>query len=386
MKILHTVESYSPEVSGMAEVVKQLSERLTKLGHEVTVATAKNPQRKGKKIINGVHMVEFDISGKSALKISGDSKKYQEYLKNSSFDIITNFAAQQWATDLMLPILPQIKAKKVFVPTGFSGLYSLLYRDYYKKMKTWIKEYDMNIFLSKKYRDIDFARKNHIRQIKVIPNGASKEEFLAKSKIDIRKKLGIPDDHFLILTVGSHTGLKGHSEAIRIFRKAGMEKSTFLIIGKNTKSIRGCYNQCQLMKSLSGKNILIEDLEREETVAAFKAADIFLFTSRIECSPIVLFESIAAKTPFLTTNVGNSREIIKWTKGGKLLPTRITRFGYSQALINESAKILKYYYNNRSKLSLMGKAGFQAWLKKFTWEKITREYEKVYQSLLTAKN
>ena len=40
MKILHTVEFYHPSVGGMQEVVKQLSERLVRLGHNVTVATS----------------------------------------------------------------------------------------------------------------------------------------------------------------------------------------------------------------------------------------------------------------------------------------------------------------------------------------------------------
>jgi glycogen synthase len=122
MKILHTVESYYPDVNGMSEVVRRLSEGLVALGHDVTVVTGKNIQRKGKKNINGVKIVEFNVSGKSALIIYGNAKKYQNYLTNSTFDIITNFAGQQWATDLMLPILKNIKAKKVFVPTGFSGL------------------------------------------------------------------------------------------------------------------------------------------------------------------------------------------------------------------------------------------------------------------------
>lgn len=370
MKILHTVESYYPEVGGMAEAVKQISEELVCLGHKVTVATGiVSGQRK--KIINGVKIIEFD-----------NPPKYQNYLLNSSFDIITNFAAQQWATDLILPILLKIRAKKVFVPTGFSGLYSPIYRNYYKKMKTWMGQYDMNIFLSNSYRDIDFARKNHIKNIKVIPNGASQKEFSRKSKIDIRSKLNIPINHFLVLNVSSHTGLKGHSDAIRIFNKASIANSILLIIGKHSKIFSGCYPQCQLLKSISRKNILIKDLTRKQTVAAFKAADIFLFTSRVECSPIVLFESIAAKTPFLTTDVGNAKEIIGWTKGGKILPTRIDKFGYSHALINKSASILKNYYDNRKRLSLMAKTGYRAWLKYFTWEKIAKQYEKIYLSLL----
>jgi len=45
MNILHCVESYYPSVGGMQEVVKQLSERLVKLGHAVKVATRNNPDR-----------------------------------------------------------------------------------------------------------------------------------------------------------------------------------------------------------------------------------------------------------------------------------------------------------------------------------------------------
>lgn len=382
MKILHTVESYYPSICGMAEAVGQISERLAKLGHEVTVVTSKSSERKGRKIINGVHLIEFDISGNESFGIKGEAEKYQDFLIKSPFDIITNFAAQQWATDLMFPLLMQIKAKKVFVPTGFSGLYLPFYHNYFNKMKERMKLYDMNVFLSENYRDINFARKNNIENIKVIPNGASKEEFTNKTTINIRKVLNIPNDHFLVLNVGSHTSLKGHLEAIRIFTKAKMKKATLLIVGKHSKIIGGCYPQCQLLKFLSSKNILIKDLTRVQTVAAFKTADIFLFTSRVECSPLVLFESMAAKTPFLTTDVGNTKEIIEWTKGGRLLPTRINRLGYSRAQVTQSAKILEDCYRNRSQLSLMGKLGYKAWLKKFTWEKIAKEYESLYKTLV----
>lgn len=380
MKILHTVESYYPEVGGMAEMVGQISERLVVLGHEVTVATGKIPERK-EKTINGVRIAQFAVSGKAVFGIRGETEKYRNFLIRSSFDVVTNFAAQQWATDIALPVLDRIQAKKVFVPAGFSGLYLPYYRNYYEKMKKWMKQYDMNIFLSGNYRDINFARKNNIRKIKIIPNGASKEKFLEKDGINIRKRLNIPDDHFLVLNVASHTGMKGHSETIKIFCKAKMDKATLLIIGKHSKMIHGCYAQCQLMKLISGKNILIKDITREQTVAAFKTADIFLFTSRIECSPIVIFESIAAKTPFLTCNVGNAKEIIEWTKGGRLLPTHINRQGYSRAKVIQSARILKNCYRNRSRLFLMGDLGHKAWLKNFTWEKIAKKYERLYKSL-----
>ena len=60
MKIYHCVESYYPAVGGMQEVVKQLSERLVLLGHDVTVLTRFHPERNFNEF-NGVKITDFKI-------------------------------------------------------------------------------------------------------------------------------------------------------------------------------------------------------------------------------------------------------------------------------------------------------------------------------------
>ena len=121
MKILHTVESYEPSKGGMQELVKQISEHLAKQGHQITVATSCHPERKSHSI-NGVTIRDFAISGNSGPGINGEVDTYQHFLLNSDFDIITNFAAQQWATDLATVPAERYKIKRVFAPTGFFGL------------------------------------------------------------------------------------------------------------------------------------------------------------------------------------------------------------------------------------------------------------------------
>ncbi len=49
----------------------------------------------------------------------------------------------------------------------------------------------------------------------------------------------------------------------------------------------------------------MRDLSREDVVAAFKASDVFLLTSRKEIAPIVILECAAAKIPFISMPVGN---------------------------------------------------------------------------------
>jgi len=390
MRILHCVESYYPSIGGMQEVVKQLSERLVKLGHRVTVATRYQTDRNFAEL-NGVKIIDFKISGNTVLGIEGDRKGYEEFLLSSTFDVITFFAAQQWATDIALPLLGQIKAKKISVPTGYSGLYWKDYQGYFNDMKAFIHGYDMNVFLSEDYRDINFARENKVVKYCVIPNGAAEDEFLPEPKINIRKELGISSDSFLMLHVGSFTPFKGHQEAVELLLKSDLKNATLLLIGNNhvqfQKQFQRNYRYFLLrIKSFFRKNrIIIGQFNREFTIAAYRQSDLFLFPSNIECSPIVLFESAAAKIPFLCTDVGNATEIAKWTEGGMILPTEIDKEGYSRVKMNESVTMLNELYLNKPKREEMASKAFLNWKEKFSWEIITKKYEALYLSLINGK-
>jgi len=383
MKILHTVEFYEPSHGGMQEVVKQISERLVQKGHSVTVATSTHPARMFS-TLNGVTIKEFDISGNLVNGYRGDTSAYQQFLLNSDFDVIVNFAAQQWATDLMLPLLPRIKAKKVSVPTGFSGLQSPRYHRYFEDMKTWMQQYDVNVFHSTTYQDILFARENGIANIAVIPNASSREEFEEIHDIDIKKILSIPKNHFLVILVGSHDGRKGHAEAIEIFRRAQIKNATLVITGSVFS--QRCYWACKCKEFLfrfnnGSKSLIVTSLPRPQIVELYKAADLFMFPTTWECSPLVLFEAMAAKTPFLVTDAGNSPEIIEWTHGGLLLPTQKDKNGFSHPEIQSSAELLQKVANDTNMRTEMQESGYRAWRDRFTWENIAEQYEHLYLTL-----
>ena len=273
------------------------------------------------------------------------------------------------------------------MPTGFSALHNQAFEVYFSFLADAMKQYDMNIFLSEEYQDIQFARNASVEKLCVIPNGASAEEFLKTyDGDDIRKLLGIPDNYLIILHVGSHTGIKGHHQAIDIFLQAKIQNAVLIIVGNAVEPLQ-CQQRCKDMAEqilampecqANGKLLITPNLTREQTVMAYQAADLFLFPSNIECSPIVLFECMASKTPFLTTDVGNAKEIIKWSEAGAVLPTTIDPWGYSYAQVNESAEMLTELCQNAERRHQMADAGFSAWEKRFTWENIARLYEQVY--------
>lgn len=384
MKILHTVEFYSPSIGGSQEVVRQLSERMVEMGHDVTVATSYLPERNFTEL-NGVKIKQFKISGNEVRGYEGDTNKYQVFLEKSKFDVVMNYAAQQWTADLAFPLLDEMKCRKIFVPCGFSGLHDPNYGEYFEKMPVILKKYDATIYLAEKYRDIDFAREHGVKNLHVIPNGADEREFLSTYEGDIRQDLRITTDK-MIMHLGSFTGAKGQPEAMDIFQAADLQDVTLLLVGNvfDKKLYSRLIARAKIFNMnpkniLQKKKIIIKQLERRKTVAALQAADVFLFPSNIEASPLVLFEACAAKAPFLTTDVGNAREIVRWTGGGEILPTEFSKGGDSHAKIAESAAVLKELLEDQVMRLDFASRGYMAWNKRFRWDKIAEEYLAVYK-------
>lgn len=416
MKILHTVESYLPARHGMSEVVRQISERLVARGHEVTVATRRDPARKTTSI-QGVTVEGFDVHGKSAVGMWGDVSGYQRYLLASDADVIVNFAAQQWATDLMLPLLPKLAPRKVFVPTGFSALDDPQFSAYFASMGEWMRSYDACVFLSDSYRDINFARQEGVPNIAIIPNGAAAEEFDRPREKTFRSRLGIPPDDFLILHVSGYLSVaKGQVEALDIFSRSNLTGATLLLVSPDfakplartltpRQLARGIYHlvrgkglkalafptQLQVYRWLlhrrnkaAQRSVICQPLSRHDTVSAFLDADLLLFPSWIECSPLVLFEAAASRTPFLVTDVGNAAEIIRWTGGGRLLPGKASgdREGSVHADIHAGAALLGEVHANAVARERMADQAQSAWRQHFTWDRIADQYELLYRQLI----
>lgn len=399
MKILHLVEYYYPSIGGAQEVVRHLSERMVKQGHEVTVATTKLPHRKSL-VHNGVKIVEFDIKsiaehGASIVGgLKGDVEKYQKFLVDGDFDIVMSYAAQQWTTDLMFGVMDKIKAKKVLVPCGYSGLYDPAFRAYFDLLPDVLKKYDATVYLSDTYRDIDFARRHGLKNIHVIPNGADENEFrdllTKEEKTRIRNKYGIGG--FTIMTIANYTGEKGHTELLKFFKRLPVTNATLISAGNYTPGV-GCFdmfeqqaNRINNHKKFLGKRVVMLDgSDHLEVHRVLLAADLFVFLSNIEASPLVLFESAAAGVPFLATNVGNSKEIAEWTGAGKIVKTMPRPNGRVVADVKDAIIRATKLVHNKKELQELGKVGRANWESRYTWNVLTNEYLKLYESLVNRK-
>ncbi|MDE1969957.1 MAG: glycosyltransferase family 4 protein [Patescibacteria group bacterium] len=373
MRILFTVEFYEPKKGGAEEVVRQLSERLVTRGHAVTVATTRVPERT-EKTIHGVAIEDFALSGNSVKGIRGaeeEKRRYQQLLIEGDFDVIVNYAAQIWCTDLAFLVLARIAAKKVFVPCGYSRLHHSQYKDYYEAIIQYLAEYDAIVYMSSEYQDYKFGEIHgfHNKAV-IIPNGAG-DEFLAPS-LGFKKRYGITTSR-MVLTVANHYFAKGHLFVIGAFRKMKRDNTTLVIIGERPsgRSWYSCDMFCTLFARYNPRIISLHDVPREWVVSAYQEADLFLFGSHLECAPLVMYESFAAHTPFITTDVGNVKDHA----------AVLTIIKTPQDMARAASELL----DSDEKRVRQANTAYELWATHHTWERIALQYEELFKTLVYAK-
>lgn len=384
MRILHTVEFYWPRMGGAEEVVREVSERLAARGHEVTVATSAVAERSDREH-RGVRIVEFPISGNIAGGFRGDITSYIDFLRAADVDVMMCYALQQWSADLALLAAPELRYRKVMATCGLSGLHIPAFASYFRYLHFHLRHFDRLIFHSAIYRDAEYAKRHGLTNTSIIPNAVRREEFANAPPPGFRARHGIRDDAFLVLMVGNYTGGKGQDKVIEIIERADVGPTEILLIGRNLLDARPVEEAlakpiASLAASSDGRKVVrCRQFPREEVVQAFFAADLFLFPSMIECSPLVLFEAVAAGTPFIATDVGNSREIAEWTGAGLIAPGEMHETGFTFVDVARAARIVEELFRDADRRRDMGRLGREVVLERYTWDTIVDQYEALYR-------
>lgn len=398
MRLLLCCEFYHPSVGGVQEVMRQIAQRMALLGHSVTVATSRLAERDFT-CLNGVQIESFAVQGNAIRGMTGEVDRYRQFVTGFPADAILIKAAQQWTFDALWPDLDRIKARKVFIPCGFSGLYDPACAAYFGKMPDILRKFDHLIFYAERYRDIDFAKSHGLDNWSIVPNGADEAEFATDDDgADLRRRLGVAPDTFLFSTVGSVTGAKGHAEVAAAYARikesgrpsclvlngrvphAGLRKRAAQAVKRWIPSLSPVPPLELSVKAIEGdpmKRVIQCDLSRPDVVKLFKTSDLFVFASNVEYSPLVLYEAAAAGTAFLTVPVGNAEEIVRWTGGGILCPAPVDGKGLVRADPDMLAGFMTRAMADGEAVAKVGEQGRRSWREKFTWEKIALSYQAI---------
>lgn len=363
MRAVLTVERYAPAIGGAERVVQRIAEGLAARGHEIHVMTSGAAEDETRA---GVMVHRRPLAGNETRGISGPVAEPLRLIEDLGPELVFNYAAQTWTTDLCFALLEQThRPAMALAPCGFSQLRARRYRAYYAAMAARLRRYDALILHSRVYQDWRFCEEAGAKRMVVIPNGADAAAAPEHQPGGERK---------LVVTVGSHVRSKGHAAFASSVQRLGAEHDLIGAIVAPPRhglaALRGCAAGCRVREKTSRGHLKLVDGRVSGAAAEWIAsADLFLFTSLIECAPLVIIEAMAAGVPWVSYDVGNVAEL----PGGIVAGSR-------DELQRAAAAVLDGQH------PALGRDGRAAWDATHRWDAIVDQYETVFASLIEARD
>ncbi|MDD5796453.1 MAG: glycosyltransferase family 4 protein [Oscillospiraceae bacterium] len=264
------------------------------------------------------HNVAFT---RNPLKINGHRKSFKQL--NS---IIKNNGPFEFI-HCQTPIagaVSRIVAKR----NGVKAIYTAHGFHFYKgaPMKNWMIFYPVekycsgftDVLITINKEDYKLAKeKFKAKKVCYVPGvGVDTNKFAGTTadKTKVRQQLGIPENAFLLFSVGELNQNKNHSLVIRALAKLNNPNIHYMIAGKGDLK--------EPLEKLS-KELGVEKQVhllgyREDIPVLYKCSDAFVFPSIREGLPVSLMEAMSAGLPVICSRIRGNVDLIENEKGGLL--------------------------------------------------------------------
>ena len=327
MKIVIAVGTYYPQTNGVQAVTTYLAEGMAKRGHQVDVITTKVDETPNEEEHKGVHIIRWDVNTVHALH-RGDIKGYQEKVKELCVcaDGVVIVCPQIVTTDALLPILKEIKCKKILYMHGMHNFKiskfeietpSLFAHKMWNQVrwawlyfghKRWFKQFDRIIQIHRFDGTYDFVLKHYGIESDIIENAAD-DAFFDAQCAGLNE---IRNDY--LLNVSNFIPRKNQMTTLEAFYKSNADMTLVLIGSSQTSYYDEIVKAKERFEKQYGKKDvrLLTGVPRTEIAGYVRNASLYVMNSRWEVFPISLVEAMAAGVPFITSDVG----IAKYLPGG----------------------------------------------------------------------
>lgn len=157
-----------------------------------------------------------------------------------------------------------------------------------------------------------------------IRNGVDDHVFKYMDQAACRKRLGLPQDETILLSVGALIHRKGHDRAVQAldWLSAGRPDIRLYIIG--SQGPEGDFKKALVSRiqalNLQDRVCFVGQVVNRELPLWYNSADLFCLLSRGEGSPNVLTEALACGCPSVSTRVGAVPEILDQPFMGTVVP------------------------------------------------------------------
>ena len=387
MKILMLTWEYPPRiVGGIARVVHDLSQRLIRDGHEVTVITYKDgdaPEYESDKgvqvyrienymirpnnFIDWIMQMNFNMIAK-ANELIANGEKFDTI---HAHDWLVAYAAKTLKHSYNIPLVSTIHATE---SGRNSGIHDEVQR--YINDTEWLLTYESSeVIVNSNYMKCELQRLFGLpfEKINVVPNGININNFAGLERdYEFRRQYAM-DNEKIILYVGRLVYEKGIQNLISAMPKIlnGYHDSKLIIAGKG-----GMLDELKAQANSMGlgdKVYFTGYLNAKQVQKMYKCADVAVFPSTYEPFGIVALEAMLAGVPTVVSDVGGLNEIIEHGVNG------MKSYAGNSNSIADSVLSLLYDHKLCANISKNAKNKVK---EQFNWNKIAQDTHFIYEKAI----
>jgi glycosyltransferase involved in cell wall biosynthesis len=212
------------------------------------------------------------------------------------------------------------------------------------------------------------------RPAKMIPNGVDPALFRpdADRRNEVRRRLTIPDDAPVIITVSALQGRKGIHKVLEVVAllKKTRPDIRYVVCGDGNEKDREAFFSKVAALNLES-NVLFQG-NQKEVAGIYNAADLFVFLPEFEGFGIVAIEAMSSQLPIIVSQGSAFPEIL--AEGGGISVNRD-----DPASIAETIHAL---LRDRARIAGIGAEGRATVLKRYSWDAVGSQFEQLFMRQL----
>nr|WP_321399885.1 glycosyltransferase family 4 protein [uncultured Desulfobacter sp.] len=190
-----------------------------------------------------------------------------------------------------------------------------------------LQKADALVALSQEICDAMVSNGAPREKITIIPNGVDNQKFTPLARQASRKKLGLPMDKKIILSVGNRLERKGFHLLIKALPgiREQFPDAILVIVGgvaRHGQDYTSVIEQAIAQNHLEEHVVLAGAKPSGELVHWYSSADVFALMTSREGSPNVVMEALSCGIPVVATSIGGIPQILNDPALGVLLDRR----------------------------------------------------------------
>lgn len=194
-----------------------------------------------------------------------------------------------------------------------------------RQMQRALQRVDRALAVSDSLRQVAIALGAPRERTRVVGNGVDLDRFSPVDRIDARRRLGLPLDATVLVTVGGLVERKGFHRVIDLLpvlrTKLGRPVHYLVVGGPSPEGDMSAQLRAQVAElGLQESVKFVGPLAPDELKWPLSAADVFVLSTRNEGWANVFLEAMGCGLPVVTTRVGGNAEVVRSPELGTVVP------------------------------------------------------------------